>query len=57
MIRGGFRIALSVPVWVFRAFDGLLTSLVIVYLFLVLVKDLVTGRLPLSSMTESVLDC
>ena len=57
MIRGGFRIALSVPVWVFRAFDGLLTSLVIVYLFFVLVKDLVTGRLPLSSMTESVLHC
>jgi len=55
MIRGGFRIALPFPVWIFRAFDGLPTSFLIVYLLLVLVKDLVVGRFPPSSTAKSVL--
>ena len=55
MVRGGFRIALSFSVWIFRAFDGLSTSFLIVNLLLVLVKDLVVGRFPPSSTTKSVL--
>jgi len=54
MIRGGFRIALSFPVWVFRTFDGLSAGFMIVYLFLVFVKYLAIGRFPPSSMRESV---
>jgi len=54
VIRGRFRIALSLPVWVFRAFDGLSTSFAIFYLLLVLVKDLVICRFPPSSAAESV---
>ena len=55
MIRGRFRIALPLSVWIFRAFDGLSASFLIVYLLLMLVKDLIVGRFPPSSTAKSVL--
>ena len=55
VIRGRFRIALSLPIWIFRALDGLSASFLIVYLLLVLVKDFIVGRFPPSSATRSAL--
>ena len=49
MIRGGFWVAFPLPVGVFRAFDGLSAGFLVVYLFLVHVKDFVVGRFPPSS--------
>ena len=53
MIRGGFRVTVLIPGWVFGAFDGLSTSLLILYLLLVFMKNLIVGRFSPSSATKS----
>lgn len=52
MIWGGFRVAVSLPGWVFRTFDSLSTGFLIVDVLLVLVEDFIVGRVPSSSMAE-----